>query len=114
MAFLDRLHEAARSVAESPQDPWEPRLSRALERVEAMSTNALLDLLMVEPTTTNARRLAVVMRRLGFIAIKNRRLRPGGNRDTVARGWARPVRGSLPLSVSRSVAPRINLGPLKN
>jgi hypothetical protein len=110
MAFLDRLREAVCQSTESSQDPWEPRLSRALARIEAMSSVGLLDLLMVEPTTANARRLAVVMRRLGFVAIKNRRLLPGGNRDTVARGWARPVRGSLPLSVGQSVSPGLKLG----
>jgi len=34
------------------------------------------------------------MRSLGFIPIKSRRLMPGGFRDTVTRGWARPVRES--------------------
>src|SRR4051794_13113808 len=100
MAFLDKLREAARQATETSQDPWEPRLSRALERVEAMSSVRLLDVVMAEPTTANARRLAVVMRRLGFVAIKNRRLRPGGVRGTVARGWARPVGGRLPLSTA--------------
>ena len=32
------------------------------------------------------------MRFLGFIPIKSRRLMPGGYRDTVTRGWARPFR----------------------
>jgi hypothetical protein len=62
-----------------------------------MSTAALLDLLGAEPATSNARRLAGLMRELGFIPIKTRRFMPGGFRDTVTRGWARPVR-SLPGS----------------
>jgi hypothetical protein len=32
------------------------------------------------------------MRSLGFVPIKSRRLEPGGYRDTVTRGWTRPVR----------------------
>ena len=100
MAFLDRMHEAARRAEAHRRDPWEPRLKRALEGVEAMSTTALLDLLNADPTTSNARRLAVNMRELGFVAIKTRRFMPGGFRDTVTRGWTRPVRGSAPLQAA--------------
>jgi hypothetical protein len=32
------------------------------------------------------------MRQLGFVPLKSRRLEPGGYRDTVTRGWTRPVR----------------------
>jgi hypothetical protein len=95
MAFLDRLRQAQRQAEATHRDPWHPRLKRALEAVEAMSTAALLDLLRAEPTTSNARRLATIMRELNFIPIKTRRFMPGGFRDTVTRGWARPLR-SLP------------------
>jgi hypothetical protein len=60
--------------------------------VEAISSAALLDLLRVPATTGTARRLAKIMRSIGFIPIKSRRLMPGGFRDTVTRGWARPLR----------------------
>ena len=43
-------------------------------------------------TTGNARRIGATMRALGFVPIKSRRLEPGGYRDTVTRGWTRPVR----------------------
>jgi hypothetical protein len=86
------MQEAARQVEALQRDPWEARLRRALEGVEAMSTAALLDLLGANPTTSNARRLAGNMRKLGFVAVKTRRFMPGGFRDTVTRGWARPVR----------------------
>ena len=92
MAFLDRLRQAQRQAEATHRDPWHPRLKRALEAVEAMSTAALLDLLRAEPTTSNARRLATIMRELNFIPIKTRRFMPGGFRDTVTRGWARPIR----------------------
>ena len=60
--------------------------------MEAISTFALLDLLGLPKTTGNGRRIAATMRALGFIPIKSRRLMPGGFRDTVTRGWSRPVR----------------------
>jgi hypothetical protein len=97
MSFISRMREAARQLEASHRDPWQPRLKRALEGVEAMSTVALLDLVRAEPTSSNARRLAAIMRALGFIPIKTRRFMPGGFRDTVTRGWARPVRGAAPL-----------------
>jgi hypothetical protein len=92
MSFISRMQEAVRQAEARQRDPWEPRLRRALQGVEAMSTAALLDLLRAEPTTGNARRLAVIMRELNFIPIKTRRFMPGGFRDTVTRGWARPMR----------------------
>jgi hypothetical protein len=48
----------------------------------------------VPATTGTARRLAKIMLSLGFISIKSPRLMPMSYRDTVARGWARPVRES--------------------
>jgi hypothetical protein len=102
MAFLSELREAARRASTPQQDPWEGRLATALEGVQAMSSAALLDLVDANATSANARRLAAVMRRLKFVQIKSRRLLPGGFRDTVTRGWARPVRGSSPLPTRRS------------
>jgi hypothetical protein len=97
MSFLEKMRQAAREAQAHPRDPWEPRLRTALENVEAMSTAALLDLLGADPTSSNARRLAAIMRELNFIPVKTRRFMPGGYRDTVTRGWARPVRGASPL-----------------
>jgi hypothetical protein len=92
MSFISRMQEAARQAEALQRDPWERRLRRALEGVEAMSSAAILDLVDADPTTSNARRLARIMRQLNFIPIKTRRFMPGGFRDTVTRGWARPVR----------------------
>jgi hypothetical protein len=103
------MQEAARAAEACHRDPWQPRLKRALEGVEAMSTAALLDLLRANPTTNNARRLAAIMRELNFVPIKTRRFMPGGFRDSVTRGWARPVRGSAPLSTARAVSEGLRL-----
>lgn len=98
MSFIEKMREAARQFeAPLPPDPWQKRLEKALAGIEGMSTVALLDLVGARPTTQNARRLAAIMRELKFIPIQSRRLMPGGYRDTVSRGWARPMR-SLPTS----------------
>jgi hypothetical protein len=92
MSWLERLELARAELAERSADPWRKTLERALHGVQAMSSAALLDLLRVPATTGTARRLAKIMRGLNFIPIKSRRLMPGGFRDTVTRGWARPLR----------------------
>jgi hypothetical protein len=97
MSFIERMQEAAKQLEAPPPDPWLKTLSGALKGVEAMSTVALLDLVHAPHTTKNARRLAAIMRELKFIPIQSRRLMPGGYRDTVTRGWARPVRENLLL-----------------
>lgn len=92
MGWIEELHRAKAEQAERSADPWRKGLEDAVRGKEAVSTSALLELLRVPKTTANARRIAKTMRSLGFIPIKSRRLMPGGFRDTVARGWARPVR----------------------
>src|SRR5262249_19547476 len=68
------------------------KVEATVRGMEAISTVALLDLIGLSKTTGNSRRVAQTMRTLGFVPIKSRRLMPGGYRDTVTRGWARPVR----------------------
>jgi hypothetical protein len=92
--FLERLHQAKAELAQDSVDPWRRKLEVAVGDLETISTAALLDLLRVPANTSTARRLAQNMRSLGFIPIKSRRLMPSGFRDTVTRGWARPVRQS--------------------
>jgi len=92
LSFIGRLHQAQVALAESRPDPWQKKLEAAVRGVEAISSAALLDLLRVPATTSTARRLAKIMRSLGFIPLKSRRLMPGGWKDTVTRGWAYPVR----------------------
>ena len=93
MFFLGKLHQAKAELAERGANPWRRTLERVLPAdVTCISTVALLDLLGLAPTTGNARRIAPTMRSMGFIGLKSRRLMPGGFRDTVTRGWARPLR----------------------
>jgi len=92
MSLLTKLDRARRDLDAELGDPWHVKLEGPLRSLEAISTASLLDLLRVQATTGTARRLAAVMRSLGFVPIKSRRLMPGGFRDTVTRGWARPVR----------------------
>src|SRR5258708_4484440 len=93
MAFLERLARARAELAESSEDPWRGKVEAAVRDKDAISTAALLDLLRAPATTGTARRLAAIMRSLQFVAIKSRRLMPGGRAgNTVTRGWARPVR----------------------
>jgi hypothetical protein len=91
------------SLAAQTQQAYEEHLRRAadpfLEKVKAItrstdeiSTHALLDLIGLPNTTSYARRVSKTMRSLGFVPIKSRRFMPGGYRDTVTRGWARPLR----------------------
>jgi hypothetical protein len=92
MSWIEKLHRASAELAERGVDPWQMKLEGALRNAPAMSTVCLLDLVGARPTTSNGRRLARILRPLGFVPLKSRRLEPGGFRDTSIRGWARPVR----------------------
>src|SRR5262245_65148856 len=92
MSWLGKLHQAKAEIATHYADPFRQKVEAAVRGKEAISTAALLDLLDVPKTTGNARRIGKTMRSMGFVPIKSRRLMPGGFRDTVARGWARPIR----------------------
>lgn len=92
MAWIEKLHRAQAELATRTADPFRPAVEAAVRGMEAISTVALLDLLGLPKTTGNGRRIAQSMRSLGFIPIKSRRLEPSGFRDTVTRGWARPIR----------------------
>jgi hypothetical protein len=92
MSWFEKIARARAELAERSTDPLRKKVEDAVRGKDAISTAALLDLLRVPATTGTARRLAQNMRSLGFIPIKSRRLMPGGFRDTVTRGWARPIR----------------------
>jgi hypothetical protein len=89
MFWIEKLRA---KLAERDADPLREKVETTVRGMEAVSTIALLDLIGLPKTTGNGRRIAPIMRTLGFIPIKSRRLMPGGYRDTVTRGWARPVR----------------------
>ena len=95
MSWIERLHRAKAEAAERDADPLREKVEALVRGMEAISTFALLDLLDLPKTTGNGRRIAATMRTLGFVPIKSRRFEPGGWRDTVTRGWARPVRQTI-------------------
>ena len=91
-SFVEQLHQEKAELAARDADPLREKVKAIVRGMEGVSTFALLDLLGLPKTTGNGRRIAATMRTLGFVPIKSRRLMPGGYRDTVVRGWARPFR----------------------
>ncbi len=93
MPLIERLHRANAEGIADREDPWRRMLKRALAPdVVCISSVGLVDLLGVAPSTGNCRRLALSMRALGWVAIKSRRLTPGGWRSSECRGWTRSFR----------------------
>ena len=90
--FLERLRQAQAELAERNAEPWQQKLEDAVRGKDAISTVALMELIGCPKTTASARRIAKVMRSMKFVPLKSRRLVPGGFRDSVARGWSRPLR----------------------
>jgi len=96
MAFIQLLRQARDQVRARQADPWRLRLEGVRgkvgdDAVERVSTQNLLDFLDVPQGSRSAgtcRRLAKLMRELGWSAVKARGLTPGGFKDQV-RGWAR-------------------------
>jgi hypothetical protein len=96
LSFVERIRQAEAELEQRDADPLREKVATAVRGMNAVSTVAVLDLIGLPNTTGNARRIARSMRSLGFVPIKSRRFMPGGYRDTVTRGWARPVRESGP------------------
>jgi hypothetical protein len=92
VSFTSRLRQAAAEHAARDADPLLDKVERCVRGIEAISTNALLDLVGLPNTTGNGRRISKTMRCLGYVPMKSRRFMPGGYRDSVTRGWARPIR----------------------
>src|SRR3981189_153725 len=92
MSLLGRLAQARAELAERGEDPLRKKVEDAVRGKDDISTAALLQELSLRANTGNARRVAKLVGSMGSLAIKSRRLQPGGFRDTVARGWTRPVR----------------------
>jgi hypothetical protein len=91
VSFLERIDQLRIERAQRDADPLREKVKAIVCGMEAISSAALLDLLGQKNTTGNGRRIAPTMRALGFVPIKSRRFMPGGWRDTVTRGWARPI-----------------------
>jgi hypothetical protein len=104
LSFIELLKQTRAEALARNSDPWHLRLERVRGKVgdddiERVSTQAVFDFLEVSQRSRTAgacRRLAKLMRELGWSPIKARGLTQSGFRDQV-RGWARDLRGS-PLS----------------
>ena len=94
LPFTARIERERAKLEQRDADPLQEKVEATVRGMEAISTAALLSLIGLPATTGNGRRIAHSMRSLGFVPIKSRRFMPGGYRDTVTRGWARPVRES--------------------
>ena len=93
-SFEETLREARAKLAARDADPLLEKVKSLVRGMQAISTNSLLTLIGLPNTTSNARRIAKTMRSLGgFVPIKSRLLEPGGWKNTITRGWARPIRG---------------------
>jgi hypothetical protein len=98
-SFVGLLKQTRKQATAKP-DPWLLRLERlrgkvGYDAVERVSTQAVLDFLEVPQRGRNAaacRRLAKLMRELGWTPIKARGMTQNGFRDQV-RGWARDQSG---------------------
>jgi hypothetical protein len=92
LSFTAQIQQELVKLELHDADPLGEKVASITRGIEAISTNALLDLIGLPNTTGNARRISKTMRALGYIPIKSRRLVPGGWHDTLCRGWARPLR----------------------
>ena len=104
MSFIASLKLAQEQARRPAQDPWHLRLEGLRGKnwddgIERVSTQTMFDILEVPQRNRGAgacRRLATLMRELGWSPIKARGLTPGGFRDQV-RGYARDKSGSVLL-----------------
>jgi hypothetical protein len=104
MSFVTKLRNSRDEAHAQRADPWRLRLERVRGKigddgVERVSTQTLFDILEVPQrgrTAGACRRLAKLMREMGWSAIKARGLTPGGFRDQV-RGYARDKNWSVML-----------------
>jgi hypothetical protein len=96
MSFISTLKKSLEEVHAKRADPWHLRLQGVRGKVgddgvERISTHTLFDILEVPQARRDAgscRRLAKLMRDLGWSPIKARGLTRGGFKDQV-RGYAR-------------------------
>jgi hypothetical protein len=100
VAFLEQLRQTREQVRARNADTWRLRLEGVRGKlgddgIERVSTQTLFDLLEVSQrgrSVSACKRLAKLMRELGWSPIKARGLTPGGFRDQV-RGYGRDRKG---------------------
>jgi hypothetical protein len=96
MAWLTDLHERQAKIAGRNRDPWRIRLERLRgqigdDGIERLSTQAVFDHLEILQRSRGAgacRRLANIMRELGWTPVRVRDLTRGGYKEQV-RGYCR-------------------------
>ncbi len=96
VTWKDRLHDAQARLAAWNVDPWRPSLEQLRgkigdDNVERISTQAVFDFLGIRQGNRGAgtgRRLAKLMRELGWVPIKARGLNQRGLLEQI-RGYAR-------------------------
>lgn len=101
LPWTEQLRQSRSEARAQSADPWRIRLERVRSKadsdgVERISTQDLFDLLELPQRSRTAgacRRLATIMRELGWSPIKARGLTQGGFRDQV-RGYARETGSS--------------------
>ena len=99
VSFIEQLQRAKAELAARDADPWQPRLERVRgqigdDGIERISTQTLFDHLEVPQRSRGAgacRRLARVMRELGWTPVRVRDLTRGGYKEQV-RGYCRDAR----------------------
>jgi hypothetical protein len=106
VSWSERIQQASDEITRHAADPLRATVEATVRGMDEISTHALLDLIGLPHSTGNARRISKTMRDLGYVPIKSRRLMPGGYRDTVTRGWARPVRENVLKKPERQVSDR--------
>ena len=97
-SFMEKL-EAAERAAEAESDPWRLRLERlrgqvGYDGIERLSSQAIMDALEIPQRGRSAgtcRRLAKVMRELGWSPVRVRDYTRGGYRENV-RGYCRDAK----------------------
>ena len=99
LSYIEKLRQAQAALAAQAVDPWRLRLERVRGRVgddgiERVSTQTLFDHLEVLQRSRGAgasRRLAKIMRDLGWTPVRVRDLTCGGYKEQV-RGYCRDAR----------------------
>jgi hypothetical protein len=99
MSFIERLKDAKVKLTEADSDPWRLPLERlrgqvGYDGIERVSSQAIMDVLAIPQRTRGAgtcRRLAKVMRELGWTPVRVRDFTRGGYRESV-RGYCRDAR----------------------
>lgn len=111
MALITRLHAARTEMLGDQDDPWRRLIERALpSNLVSISTVGIFSLLDLPMNTASCRRVGRIMRQLGWIGIRSRRLEPGSWRTTECRGWSRTVRStkSSPTTTNAgAIAPQL-------